>query len=177
MWNLPRPGTESMSPSLVGIFLSSAPRGKSQELILWVQFLFVSPKSTKILHSVACSSWPAESCLKKKYAWLPISPLHQNLIYTDLPTTTSLEQFLRVIWNAVLILPQTNLTCNFLLCIFFFFFGQHKKGKRSRRAKTIWKNVVRVFSFKLHHKTVDVTSEFCRGMNFWGLHLYMGTWI
>ena len=29
MWNLPRPGTESMSPALAGRFLTSGPPGKS----------------------------------------------------------------------------------------------------------------------------------------------------
>ena len=37
---------------------------------------------------------------KKICAWLHALPIHQNLVYTDLPHT-SFEQFLRAIWNAV----------------------------------------------------------------------------
>ena len=178
MWNLPRPGIESVSPALAGRFLSSAPPGKSQELIVWVQFLFVSPQSTKILHSDDWSSWLAETCLKKYMLdclYLPFTKISYILTSPQL-LPASLEQFLRVIWNAVLILPQINLTCNSHTVHFFCCCCQHKKGKGSRRAKTILKNVLRVFSFKLlrHHKTVDITTEFCRRMNFWGLHLLWG---
>ena len=39
MWNLPRPGTELMSPTLAGGFLSSVPPGKSCKSFLTCLFL------------------------------------------------------------------------------------------------------------------------------------------
>ena len=35
MWDLPGPGIEPVSPALAGRFLTTAPPGKSQELLMW----------------------------------------------------------------------------------------------------------------------------------------------
>lgn len=42
MWNLPRPGTESVSPTLAGGFSTTEPRGKPQSGNLKVTFLAFS---------------------------------------------------------------------------------------------------------------------------------------
>ena len=68
--------------------------------------------------------------LQKICAWLHLLPLHQKHIYTDLPPppASSLEQFLRAIWQLpavsrtiVLILPPIKLNSQLSRCAFFFF--------------------------------------------------------
>ena len=37
MWDLPRPGLEPVSPALAGRFSTTAPPGKSEVFLMWVQ--------------------------------------------------------------------------------------------------------------------------------------------
>ena len=96
-----------------------------QEKILWAQFLVSShiQKSTKTNNRDICSSWLAATFCQNVCLIARI-PLHQNHIYIDLSSSTSLEQFLRTIWEAVsqsivLILPQIKLNSQFSRCAFF----------------------------------------------------------
>ena len=77
MWNLPRPGLESMSPALAGGFLTTAPPGKPWGKIfffliyLWLCWVFVSVQGLSLVvasggHS---SSWCAG-----------LSPLRASLV-------------------------------------------------------------------------------------------------
>ena len=60
-------------------------------------------------------------------AWLHALPLHQNHVFTDFPPTT-LEQFLRAIWNVVsldivfILLPNKTYLATLKHCVCFFFF-------------------------------------------------------
>ena len=65
-----------------------------KEPILWAQFLYLLiSKITKILHVDDCSLWLAESFIRltetfwQIHTWCHVVPLHQNYIYTALPTT------------------------------------------------------------------------------------------
>ena len=42
MWDLSRPGLEPMSPALAGIFLTTAPLGKSLNIFYYAYLLFVN---------------------------------------------------------------------------------------------------------------------------------------
>ena len=102
-----------------------------KEPILWAQFLYhlLISKITKILHGDDCSLWLAESFKRQKPSgkyilysmWYSFTKITYILTYLQL---TSLEQFPRVIWDAVswsavLILPQIKFNSNLSCCVFF----------------------------------------------------------
>ena len=76
MWNLPGPGTERISPALVGRFLTTGPPGSPQFLFFSFAFFWVAP----------CSLWNL-SYLTRDWAPCPLLCKHwkHGVLTTGLP--------------------------------------------------------------------------------------------
>ena len=84
----------------------------------------IEPRSPALQADSLPTELLTETPAKKKKCLIACTPLHQDHVYTDFPSM-SLEQFLRVIWNAVswaivFIWPEIKL--NSQLCHWFYYF-------------------------------------------------------